>query len=122
MESEYPDSKIVVIDSLCASLGQGLLVYYACKKKEEGATLEETAAYVEALKLFRAGQIEESRKKYELGNENLNLCHTKQMEVIVKESNGENVPYSLVMTHAQDHYSTAYNLQLLCKIFMDKED
>lgn len=51
MESEYPDSRIVVIDSLCASLGQGLLVYYACKKKEEGATLEETAAYVEALKL-----------------------------------------------------------------------
>ena len=40
-----------MIDSLCASLGQGLLVYYACKKKEEGATLEETAAYVEALKL-----------------------------------------------------------------------
>ena len=83
---------------------------------------EAVAAYVEALKLFRAGQIEQSRKKYELGNENLNLCHTKQMEVIVKESNGENVPYSLVMTHAQDHYSTAYNLQLLCKIFMDKED
>lgn len=51
MESEYPDSRIVVIDSLCASLGQGLLVYYACKKKEEGATLEETATYVEALKL-----------------------------------------------------------------------
>ena len=79
-------------------------------------------AVAAALKLFRAGQLEESRKKYDLGNENLNLCHTKQMEVIVKESNGENVPYSLVMTHAQYHYSTAYNLQLLCKIFMDKED
>lgn len=83
---------------------------------------EAVAAYVKALKLFRAGQIEESRKKYELGNGNLNLCHTKQMEVVVEESNGENVPYSLVMTHTQDHYSTTYNLQLLCEIFMDKED
>ena len=32
---------------------------------------EAVAAYVEALKLFRAGQIEESRKKYELGNEEI---------------------------------------------------
>lgn len=51
MLEEHPDAKIIVIDSLCASLGQGLLVYYACKKKEEGATLEEVAEYVEQLKL-----------------------------------------------------------------------
>lgn len=49
MQEQHPDSKIIVIDSLCASLGQGLLVYYACKKKEAGATIEETAAYVESL-------------------------------------------------------------------------
>lgn len=51
MREQYPDHTILVIDSLCASLGQGLLVYYACKKKEEGATLEELAEYLEALKL-----------------------------------------------------------------------
>lgn len=49
MQEQYPDSKIIVIDSLCASLGQGLLVYYACKKKEEGATIEELATYVKDL-------------------------------------------------------------------------
>lgn len=49
MKEQYPDSKIIVIDSLCASLGQGLLVYYACKKKEEGATIEELATYVKDL-------------------------------------------------------------------------
>lgn len=46
MLEKYPDSKIIVIDSLCASLGQGLLVYYACKKKEEGATIDELAEYI----------------------------------------------------------------------------
>lgn len=51
IQEQSPDAKIIVIDSLCASLGQGLLVYYACKKKEEGASIEETAAYIEALKL-----------------------------------------------------------------------
>ena len=51
MMEQHPDTKIIVIDSLCASLGQGLLIYYACKKKEEGASLEELAEYVERIKL-----------------------------------------------------------------------
>ena len=51
IQEQSPDAKIIVIDSLCASLGQGLLVYYACKKKEDGASIEETAAYIEDLKL-----------------------------------------------------------------------
>ncbi len=49
LREEYPNSKIIVIDSLSASLGQGLIVYYACKKREEGATIEETAEYVQKL-------------------------------------------------------------------------
>lgn len=51
MMEQHPDTKIIVIDSLCASLGQGLLVYYACQKKEEGATIEELAEYIEGIKL-----------------------------------------------------------------------
>ena len=43
---KYPDSKIVTVDSLCAALGQGLLIKYAVDKKNEGATLEELAEYV----------------------------------------------------------------------------
>lgn len=51
VQEQHPDSKIIVIDSLCASLGQGLLIYYACKKQAEGASIEETASYVESIKL-----------------------------------------------------------------------
>ena len=43
----YPDRKIHVVDSLSASLGQGLLVWYAAKKRDEGLSLEELAAWVE---------------------------------------------------------------------------
>lgn len=46
LREEYPDRKIVVIDSLAASLGQGLLVYLAQKKKEEGKTMDEVAQWV----------------------------------------------------------------------------
>ena len=47
----YPDRKIVVVDSLCASAGQGLLVYLAVEKKNAGASLEEVTQYVEDTKL-----------------------------------------------------------------------
>ena len=53
----YPDSNIVVIDSLCASMGQGLLVYYAVRMKEKGCSLEEVAKWVEDNKLHICHQV-----------------------------------------------------------------
>ena len=51
LSEKYPDRKIIVIDSLCASLGEGLLVHKAVTLKEQGHTLEETADWIEANKL-----------------------------------------------------------------------
>ncbi len=51
VEEKYPARKVAVVDSLCASLGQGLLVDYVVKKADTGAGLEETRAYAEDLKL-----------------------------------------------------------------------
>ena len=46
----HPDRKVIALDSLCASLGQGLLVKLAVDKKNSGATIEEVAEYVESIK------------------------------------------------------------------------
>ncbi|MBQ1518119.1 MAG: DegV family protein [Clostridia bacterium] len=51
LSEEYPDRKILTIDSLCGSMGQALLLYYCVQKQREGATLEETYVYAEKLKL-----------------------------------------------------------------------
>lgn len=51
LSEKYPDRKIIAIDTLCASLGQGLLVTLACRKKAEGATIDEVAEFVEETKL-----------------------------------------------------------------------
>ena len=48
---EYPDRRIIVVDSLSASLVQGLLVWLAQQKKELGQTLEDVADWVEKNKL-----------------------------------------------------------------------
>ena len=51
LAEKYPDRKIRVVDTLCASLGQGLLVWYACQKRDEGLSLDEVADWVENNKL-----------------------------------------------------------------------
>ena len=43
---KYPERTIRVVDTLCASMGQGLLVWYACKKRDEGLSLEELYSWV----------------------------------------------------------------------------
>ena len=48
---EYPKRKVLVIDSLCASLGHGLFLHYLVEKAESGATLEETYEYGMNLRL-----------------------------------------------------------------------
>lgn len=47
----YPDRKIIVVDTLAAALGQGLLVHYAVEHKNNGDTIEQVAEWVENNKL-----------------------------------------------------------------------
>ena len=47
LEEKYPDRKVIVIDSLAASSGFGMLVDAALNKQEEGLSLEENAAWAE---------------------------------------------------------------------------
>ena len=51
LQEEYPERKIIVIDTLCACLGEALLLYYVLKQKENGATIEEAAKWAEENKL-----------------------------------------------------------------------
>lgn len=51
IKEQYPDRKIILIDSLQASMGQGLFVKYAVEKKNAGWSLEETAQWLEDNKL-----------------------------------------------------------------------
>ncbi len=47
LREEFPDRKIVVIDTYAASLGEGLLVHKAIQLKKQGKSLEEVAKWVE---------------------------------------------------------------------------
>lgn len=51
LSEKYPDRKIYAVDSLAASMGEGLLVYLAAKKQKEGASIEEVRDFLEENKL-----------------------------------------------------------------------
>ena len=51
LKEEYPDRSIRVVDTLCAALGQGLLVWHACKHRDAGESLDEVTAWLEENKL-----------------------------------------------------------------------
>lgn len=51
IRSKYPNQKIIVVDSLCASMGEALLLYYATIKKKHGESISEVANWLEQNKL-----------------------------------------------------------------------
>ena len=51
LSERYPDRKLYTVDSLCASLGQGLLIYHAWQEKQKGRSIEEVRDFVEENKL-----------------------------------------------------------------------
>lgn len=49
LKENYPEREILIVDTLAASGGGGLMVYMAVQKKREGASIQENAAYIESL-------------------------------------------------------------------------
>jgi len=49
LKAEFPDRKIIAVDTLAASAGQGLLLCLTVQKKNEGASIDEAAEYAKSL-------------------------------------------------------------------------
>lgn len=54
LRSDYPDRKILTVDSLAASGGQGLLVWYAVQHARAGESIEQVRDWLEGNKLHLA--------------------------------------------------------------------
>lgn len=50
LEETFPERTVRVVDSLCASMGQGLFVWLCAQEKKKGKTLEELWDYAEGAK------------------------------------------------------------------------
>lgn len=50
LKSEFPDARILTVDSLCASLGQGLFIWLCAQEQKKGKTIDEVKAFAEETK------------------------------------------------------------------------
>ena len=99
---KYPQAKIFCIDSLCSSLGQGHLAIVASNMRSEGKSIDETAEFIESIKLkmnqrgtvesmnylARAGRIKASKAFFG------NLFGVKPL--IISDRIGQNYAYKKV--------------------------
>lgn len=46
LQEEFPQAKLITVDTLCASLGQGLIIHLAVEEKRQGKTIEAVADFV----------------------------------------------------------------------------
>ena len=51
LREEYPERRLIVVDTLCAAVGEAMLVREAARKQQEGLSIEELAAWVEENRL-----------------------------------------------------------------------
>lgn len=67
LQEKFPERKIITVDSLCASMGQGLLLTYAAEMKKKGNSIDEVSQWVEVHKqqlchLFTVGDLNHLRR------------------------------------------------------------
>ena len=116
LKEQYPESDIYCIDSLISSLGQGYLVMEASRKRAEGYSAADTAAYIESIKLCvnqcgtvasleylrRAGRVKASKAFFG------NLFGVKP--IIISDRKGQNYAYKKVKGTANARIAIAEHI------------
>lgn len=121
LSEEFPDRKIIVIDSLAASSGYGLLMDKAADLRDEGMDIDELAAWIEENKLrvnhwffsttlkyfIRGGRV--SRVEGFVG-EALGIC-----PLLCVDAEGKLVPMEKVRTKRKVRIATAQKMLSLAE-------
>lgn len=73
----------------------------------------------EAIQLAKEGKIEEAFQKLSFGSESLQKAHHAQTDLLTKEACGQDLSFSLLTVHAQDHVMTAIAFLELAREFVE---
>ncbi len=66
---------------------------------------------IQAIREARAGRFQEAQQLIDQCQEALIRCHESQTELIQSELQGNSIPMSLLMVHAQDHIMNAMTVK-----------
>ncbi|MEG0289964.1 MAG: PTS lactose/cellobiose transporter subunit IIA [Erysipelotrichaceae bacterium] len=74
--------------------------------------------FYKAIDYARENEFSKVENELELGKADLTSAHKSQAELLTAEVNQEEIPYSLIMTHAQDHLSMAIFSERMSKVMI----
>lgn len=77
------------------------------------------SSFYEAMTLYKKKDLNQAKKKLDEGSEKLVEAHQIQTVLIHAEVNDLELPFSLIMTHAQDHLTMANCWENLAKVFIE---
>ncbi|MFT4105412.1 MAG: PTS lactose/cellobiose transporter subunit IIA [Lacrimispora sp.] len=69
--------------------------------------------YIEAINLVKQGRVEEARGKMKEGRDLYMESHTHHFSLIQKEAGGEDIPFSLILMHAEDQMLSTEIVELM---------
>jgi PTS system cellobiose-specific IIA component len=86
---------------------------------------EARSSYVEAIRTAREGRIDEAKEIIKAGERSYNKIHKVHASFIQREASGEELPFSLILMHAEDQMLTTETLKIMasemiemCAVFL----
>lgn len=73
----------------------------------------------QGLEHAKKGDFEASKECLKKSKEAISLAHKAQMELITDEANGVEIPYSIIISHAQDHLMNAISSKKMVEEFIE---
>lgn len=76
----------------------------------------------EGIQLAKKGEISQAREKIKEAKDTISQAHHIQFDMVSAEANGEELPFSVLLIHGQDHLMTAMAVIDMAKEFIDLYD
>lgn len=77
------------------------------------------SCYLEAIQAAKNGDTEKAEALMQEGKENFAQGHHAHADILAKEANGENVPITLILLHAEDQLMSAEGFRMIAEEFID---
>ena len=92
LQEEYPEFELIAVDTLCACMGQGLLVYLAALEKAGGKSMHEVRDFVEAQKLhichwYTVDDLQHLKRGGRIGGTTARLCTMLNIKPVMNMDN-----------------------------------
>lgn len=79
------------------------------------------SSYIEAIHKAREGNFEEAQKCMKEGEQQFLVGHNAHMELLQKETQGENVGSNLILIHAEDQLMSAENFKIIAQEMIEDQ-